>query len=156
MPTVRDILARKGSDVITMAPGDTVLDAARAMNREGIGGVPVSDAGTLIGIFTERDMLRRVVAEQRDPARITLRDVMTTTLVTCTPDTEIEACAAIMTERRLRHLLVVDERGLCGMVTIGDLLAFRLHDQQATIDELHRYVFDGRLPEPPAARAGAP
>lgn len=156
MPTVHDILARKGSEVITMAPADTVLDAARVMNGEGIGGVPVSDAGTLIGIVTERDVLRRVVAEQRDPARTALREVMTTTLVTCTPDTALEACAAIMTERRLRHLPVVDARGLCGMVTIGDVLAFQLHEQQATIDELHRYVFDGRLPEPPAAHVGTP
>lgn len=156
MASVRDILARKGSDVITMAPGDSVLDAARTMNREGIGGVLVSDAGVLRGIFTERDVLRRVVAEGRDPAATALREVMTTALVTCGPDTGVDTCAAVMTERRLRHLPVVDDRGLCGLVTIGDLLAFQVGDQQATIEELHRYVFDVRMPAPAAVRADAP
>ena len=153
---LQELLAEKTGEVQTVTPEMTVSAAVELINARKIGSVLVMDGGRLVGIFTERDVLRRVVAEGRDPAATALREVMTTALVTCGPDTGVDTCAAVMTERRLRHLPVVDDRGLCGLVTIGDLLAFQVGEQQATIEELHRYVFDVRLPAPAAVRADAP
>lgn len=144
MPSVSDILARKGHAVITLGPDDTVLDAARVMNERAIGGVVVREGERLAGIFTERDVLRRVVAEQRDPATTRLREVMTREMIIFTPDTSLEECAAVMTARRVRHVPIVGERGLAGLVTIGDVLAFQVTEQQTTIQQLHNYVFDMR------------
>jgi CBS domain-containing protein len=145
MAVVRDILARKGSEVVTAAPEDSVLEAAQRMNARSIGALPVLQDGQLLGIFTERDLMRRVVAEGRDPARTALRDVMTTSPVTATPATTIDQCGALMTEQRIRHLPVLSpDAGLLGIVTIGDLLAFQLADQAITIAQLNSYVYDNR------------
>jgi len=134
MPTVQEILARKGSNVISVKPGETVLKAAELMSERGIGGLVVTEGGRLVGIFTERDILRRVVAPQRDPAATRVAEVMTTPVTACAPDTSVDECAAMMTAKRIRHLPVVADRGLAGMITIGDVLAFQVREQQATID----------------------
>ena len=144
MPTVRDILAKKGSDVITVAPKETVLHAAELMNERGIGGLVVAEGARPVGIFTERDILRRVVAPRRDPAATKVAEVMTTPVTACGPDTPVEECAAMMTAKRIRHLPVVGERGLAGVITIGDVLAFQVSEQQATIDYMHHFMFDLR------------
>jgi len=137
MPTVQEILARKGSNVISVKPGETVLKAAELMSERGIGGLVVTEGGRLVGIFTERDILRRVVAPQRDPAATRVAEVMTTPVTACAPDTSVDECAAMMTAKRIRHLPVVADRGLAGMITIGDVLAFQVREQQATIDYMH-------------------
>jgi CBS domain-containing protein len=144
MPTVRDILAKKGSDVITVAPRETALRAAQLMNDRGIGGLVVIERDRPTGIFTERDILRRVVSPGRDPATTRVADVMTTPVIACAPDTSIDECAAMMTARRIRHLPVVDGDRLAGVVTIGDVLAFQVSEQQATIDYMHHFMFDLR------------
>ena len=144
MSAVRDILNRKGSTIVAMPITATVVDAARLMSEQGIGGVLVLQEGKLAGIFTERDVLRRVVAERRHPDRTTLGDVMTTAVITCSPDTTLEECRAVMTTRRVRHLPVVGPEGLCGVISSGDVLAYQLDDQQATIQDLNKYVFDVR------------
>jgi CBS domain-containing protein len=144
MPSVRDILARKGSEVVTIGPEHTVLDAAQLMNTRGIGAVLVTEGGELKGIFTERDIMRRVVAEERPASRTLVRDVMTTGLVTARPETSMEDCAALMTARRIRHLPVLGPEGLAGVVTIGDLLAYQVADQAVTIAQLNSYVYDNR------------
>jgi CBS domain-containing protein len=145
MAVVRDLLARKGTDVVSIQPTATVLEAARVMNDRGVGGVVVVDeANALLGIFTERDILRRVVAAGLRPETTKVADVFTRDIVTCTPDMNVEEIGSIMTTRRVRHLPVVDVRGLHGVVTIGDLLAHRLSDQETTIQHLNSYVFDTR------------
>jgi CBS domain-containing protein len=144
MATVKDILSKKGASVITLVASDSVLDAARIMNTEGIGGLVVTDGGVMVGIFTERDILRRVVSEQRDPGTTQLRDVMTSPVVYCPSDAKLEELTALMTEKRIRHLPVMDEGELCGIVTTGDLLAFEVKEQAYTIEHLHKYVYDIR------------
>jgi CBS domain-containing protein len=144
MPTVQDILARKGSDVISVKPGETVLNAAQLMSERGIGGLVVTEGGRLVGIFTERDILRRVVAPCRDAAATKVSEVMTTPVTACSPETPVEECAAMMTGKRIRHLPVLNDRGLAGMITIGDVLAFQVREQQATIDYMHHFMFDLR------------
>jgi CBS domain-containing protein len=144
MATVRDILSRKGSDLVSVPPSATVLEAARLMNERSIGGLAVLAGGTLVGIFTERDVLRRIVVPGHDPAATTVGEVMTATVITCTSQTRIDQCAALMTERRIRHLPVVDDGVLTGIVTIGDILAFQVMDQQTTIEYMNSLVYDVR------------
>ncbi len=144
MATIMDILGRKGPDVVTIAADDAVLTAARLMNQSGIGGVVVVEDEDVVGIFTERDILRRVVAERRDPGTTLIRDVMTSPVITCRPEAKVEECTAIITEKRVRHIPVVDDGGLCGIVTSGDILALQVKEQADTIEYLNSYVFDIR------------
>jgi CBS domain-containing protein len=144
MPLVRDILARKGSETVTAAQNLTVLEAAQLMNARGIGALLILDGGELVGIFTERDVMRRVVAEQRDPARTTIGEVMTRHLVTTRAEITVEECASQMTARRIRHLPVIGETGLAGVITIGDLLAWQVAEQALTIAQLNSFVYDIR------------
>ena len=144
MATVKDILGRKGRDVVTIVADDSVLSAARLMNKRGIGGIVVLEDDEVIGIFTERDILRRVVAERRDPTTTLIRDVMTTPVMTCKLEAKLEECTALMTDKRVRHIPVVDADGLCGIVTSGDILAYQVSEQADTIQYLNSYVFDLR------------
>lgn len=144
MATVQVVLARKGGQVVTIGVSDTVLTAATLMNERGIGGLVVLDGDKVAGMFTERDILRRVVAKRRDPAATPVRDVMTTPVAFCRGETTLEECRAVMTDRRIRHLPVVDEKGVCGIVTIGDLMAHEVTEQEATIQYLNEYIFGVR------------
>ena len=144
MSSVRDLLVRKGTNVIHVAPETTVLDAANVMNETGIGGVVVLENSRLVGIFTERDIMRRVVAARRDPSTTLVSDVMTTEPMTITADVKIAVCRAMMSTRRIRHLPVLHDGGLVGMVTSGDILAFEVAEAEAQIEQLEKYVFDVR------------
>ena len=150
MATVQTIINRKAQHeqqrpvVITVDETATVHDAVALMAEHRIGGVPVLREGTVAGIFTERDLLRRVVALGREPRQTPIADVMSHPVVVANPSTPLDECAAVMTGRRLRHLPIVDGESLVGMVTIGDVLALRVAEQEVTIAELNRYVFDMR------------
>lgn len=141
MATVHSILSRKGQDVLTIDADASVLAAADRMNERGIGGLVVTEAERMVGIITERDILRRVVAAQRNPSLTPVRSVMTTPVACCKPETTLLECRTVMTERRIRHLPVVSEKGLCGIVTIGDLLATEVGEREATIQYLNNYIF---------------
>jgi IMP dehydrogenase len=144
MATLQDLLRLKGHEVITVRPSDTVLQAANLMNERNIGGVLVQAGNQLAGIFTERDVLRRVVARGLDPATTLVDSVMTANVVTCQPEVSVDDCAALMTTRRIRHLPVQGPAGLMGMVTIGDLLAHKVSEQEATLEQMNHYLFDLR------------
>jgi CBS domain-containing protein len=144
MATLTDLLATKGHEVIAVQPSDTVLQAANLMNDRNIGGVVVLDGDRLAGIFTERDVLRRVVAQGLDPAETTVAEVMTASVITCPPHLSLEDCAGVMTTRGVRHLPVQDGRELTGVVTIRDLLAYKVSEQQATLEQMTQYLYDLR------------
>jgi len=144
MSTVQEILARKGDAVHSIDVNARVLDAARRMNDLGIGGLIVIEDEVAVGMFTERDILRRVVAAQLDPATTRIADVMTTPIAVCRPDTTVAECRSVMTERRIRHLPIVDGDQVRGIVTIGDMLAHELGEYETTIQYLNSYVFEGR------------
>jgi CBS domain-containing protein len=145
MATVREILARKGPHVFTIGPGATVRDAAHLMNEHKIGSLVVIDDGQVVGIFTERDVLQRVVGEERNPASTTVGEVMTTEVVCCTPETTIAEARGAMKNRRVRHLpLVDDEHRLLGLISIGDLNAYETSDHEQTIYLLQEYIY-GRV-----------
>jgi CBS domain-containing protein len=144
MVSVRAILDRKGSEVFSIDVAESVLDAARLMNTRGIGGVVVTRDGEMVGIFTERDVLRRVVAEQLDPAATVLESVMTTPVVSCESNTGLDECMQTMSNRRVRHLPVVDGGQLAGILTSGDIVAHQVREQQDTIEHLSNYIHDPR------------
>ncbi|MBK6485672.1 MAG: CBS domain-containing protein [Gemmatimonadetes bacterium] len=145
MATVQDLLDRKGADIVSIGSSATVVEAARLMNARGVGGLVVVDApGQLLGIFTERDILRRVVAPGLDAAKVRIAEVLTTKVITCLPGTSVEECGAIMSSRRIRHLPVADDSGLKGLVTSGDVLAYRVAESEATIEYMNAYMFDIR------------
>jgi CBS domain-containing protein len=144
MATLRDLLSLKGRNVVSVRPTDTVLQAATLMNERNIGAVVVLEGDQLAGIFTERDVLRRVVAPGLDPAVTPVSTVMSTMVVTCQPDLSLEDCAALMTNRGIRHLPVRDQSGLAGMISIRDLLAHKVGEQEATIEQMNHYLFDVR------------
>ena len=142
MATVRDILALKGSHVLSIGPDATVLDAAVLMNEHKIGSLLVMSGGYLIGIITERDILQRVVVPCLDPSKTPVQDVMTSELVCCQPHTTIEEARGVLKNRRIRHLPVVDAgRRLCGLISIGDLNAHQMTSQEHTIHLMHEYLY---------------
>ena len=145
MATVRDILAKKGSRVCSMDGESTVLHAAQFMAQHKIGALLVLDGEHIAGMFSERDVLQRIVAEGRDPANTTVGEAMTTEVACCTPDTSVEEARGAMKNRRIRHLPVVDENErLHGVVSIGDLNAFQVAHQEQTIFLLNEYLY-GRV-----------
>jgi CBS domain-containing protein len=142
MTTVKEILARKGSQVICIGKDATVLEAARLMNEHKIGSLVVVDHDRVSGIFTERDILIRVVAERRDPAVARVHEVMTREMVCCRPDTDLEEARSVFKNRRIRHLPVVDAgQKLLGVVSIGDLNAYDADSKECTIHLLHEYIY---------------
>ncbi|MFO0844509.1 MAG: CBS domain-containing protein [Gemmataceae bacterium] len=141
MASVRDILARKGSYVFTVGQDATVLQAALLMNEHRIGALVVVEAGRVVGMFTERDVLQRVVAGQRDPALTRVADVMSSEVVCGSLETSVEEARGAMKNRRIRHLPVVDgDQALLGMVSIGDLNAHSAADNEHTIHLLQEYL----------------
>lgn len=142
MANVQAIVSRKGSQVLTVRPEASVLDASKLMNEHKIGALIVLDGERVRGMFTERDVLRRIVAEQRDPATTTVQEVMTEKVVTCSPEIEIDNARNIFMEKRIRHLPVLDENDrLVGMISIGDLNAWELTGQEMKIAALEEYLY---------------
>jgi len=141
MATVSDIMAKKGTRVWTVGPEATVLRAAQLMNEQKIGALVVTDGDRIVGMFTERDVLRRVVGEERAPASTSVADVMTTEVACCSAGTPMEEARAAMKNRRVRHLPVVDEDGrLSGLISIGDVNAYDSANQEQTIFWLQEYM----------------
>ncbi len=139
--TVQEILVRKGHNVISVSLNDTVLEAARRMNTARIGAVVVYDTERgVVGIFTERDVLRRVVGDGKPPATTCVGDVMSSPVTCCKPSTSLSECKDVMTRKRLRHLPVIENGELRGMLSSGDILASEVELQQSTIEYLNEYL----------------
>jgi CBS domain-containing protein len=141
MTQVAVILDRKGRQVWTIGKEASVLQAAQLMNEHKIGALVVIDGGRIAGMFTERDVLRRVVGEQRDPTNTRVAEVMTEEVVCCSPATTLDEAGGSMKNRRIRHLPVVDSEGqLLGLVSIGDINAQHQATQEQTIFLLNEYL----------------
>jgi CBS domain-containing protein len=142
MPTVEDVLAVKGSQVHTVGPTATVLEAIRKMNQHKIGALLVMQGSHVAGIFTERDVLRRVVLSDRPLAELSVAEVMTSDVICVRPETDLDEVSQIMKTKKIRHVPVCDETGqLHGMVSIGDVNAYHASNQEATIHFLHEYIY---------------
>jgi CBS domain-containing protein len=137
---IANVLELKGTDVVTVAPETTVLVAVQQMNDRKIGALLVLDRGRPVGIFTERDVLVRVVAAGIDPKTTPVSEVMTRGPVVVRSDVTVGEAMMVITEKRCRHLPVVDDAKLCGLISIGDLTSWLVRHQQRTIDDLHDYM----------------
>lgn len=137
---VRTLLRKKGTSVITTTPSATVYDAIATMVDHNVGAIVVTDDGALAGIFTERDYLRRIVLQGRTSKTTAVREVMTADVITVAPDTTVETALSLMTKARCRHLPVVADERLAGIVSIGDCVKHLLRNAEAEFDTLERYV----------------
>lgn len=145
MPTALDVLSEKGMNVYSVSPHDSVLEATRQMNRHKIGAIMVLNGEKVAGIFTERDVLQRVIGEEIDPADISVGEVMTRDVVCCGADTTLEEMSEIMRSRRIRHIPICDEDGkLMGLISIGDINAHHATQQSMQIHYLNEYIY-GRV-----------
>lgn len=145
MATVADLLKEKGSRVHSIAPTATVLDATQLMNNHKVGALVVTagdeECSHVVGMFTERDVLTRVVAEERDPRKTLVEDVMSADVAYCSPQTTMDEVSAMMRQRRIRHLPVCEGRGqLRGLVSIGDINAWHADGQATEIHYLNQYI----------------
>ena len=130
----------EGRETAVVAPASTVREAAELMSARGIGAVPVVDADRVVGIFTERDIMSRVVAAGRDPAKTTVGDVMSTALVVADVAESRDACLQRLQAARVRHLLVLKSGRLIGIVSLRDLVAREIREKDHTIDMLNAYI----------------
>ena len=137
---IRDILRRKGEDVYSVGPDATVIDAVNAMNDHHVGSVLVCEGGYPVGVFSERDVLVRVVAADRDPRQTLVRDVMTTRLHTASPDDTLLEVMRLMTDRRCRHVPVMEGEVLVGLVSIGDLTKATQYNLRQEVRDLSTYI----------------
>ena len=138
---ILNILRGKGSEVIAVRPGDTAAEIAQTLSRHRIGAVLVRDAGgEVLGIISERDIVRAMAASAGSVASLAATELMTRVLHTVTPRTLIVEALAMVTDRRVRHLPVMEDGRLVGMVSIGDLVKARIAEAELDADELRNYV----------------
>jgi CBS domain-containing protein len=137
---VKEILDEKGHDVLQIDEEASVYEAVEQMVEAGVGSLLVTRTGEVAGIFTERDYLRRMTLEGRNDKDTPVREVMTSPLVVVTPENTIDECMAMMTDRRIRHLPVVDGSDVVGIVSIGDIVKFKSKQQSFEIKYLTDYI----------------
>lgn len=144
MTTVAEILKSKpDSQVYAVAPNATVFEALRLMSEKGIGALLVKEADNIVGIFTERDYARKIALMGRASAHTPIAEVMTTSVLFVHSNQSSEECMQLMTGKRLRHLPVVDDGQLVGLISIGDLVKEIISAQQFTIAQLEHYIHGG-------------
>ncbi len=140
MVTMRQILEAKGHDVATIGPDDTVYDAIKKMANKNIGSLVVVDGEKIVGIITERHYARNVFLKGKAAPNTLVKDIMSKRVICAWPDQSVEECMAVMTEKAIRHLPVLENKRLVGLVSIGDLVKSIIGDQKFIIEQLERYV----------------
>jgi CBS domain-containing protein len=145
MSRVADILARKGSDVLTVDNATTVYDAISKMVEANVGSVIVTDRDAVCGIFTERDYLRRIVLQGRTSRKTQVKEVMVERLVVVDPARDVADCMSLMTSQRIRHLPVMEGTRLVGIVSIGDVVRHLSKEREAEVRYLTDYI-SGKYP----------
>lgn len=140
MKTARQLLDAKGADVVSVAPDAPVFEALRVMAERGIGAVLVLESGRLIGIMSERDYARKVILQGRSSHETPVRHIMTERVVYARPEQTVAECMALMTDKRIRHLPVIDGERLLGVLSIGDLVKETISEQEFLIRQLENYI----------------
>lgn len=140
MTTVNDLLRDKSAEIWTIAPESSVFEALELMSEKNIGAVLVLESGRLVGLLSERDYARKVILENRTSRDTPVRDVMTTRVAYVEPSMKIQDCLALMTDKRFRHLPVMDNDKLVGLVSIGDLVKGVLAEKEFMIEQLEQYI----------------
>jgi len=140
MSTIREVLDRKGRNVLTVNSDTSVFDAIRSMSEANIGSIVIRDAAEPLGIFTERDYLRKIALEGRSSNSTAVADVMSAPLITAPPDESTRTAMETMTECRCRHLVVVEDEEMVGIVSLGDLVKHLLTEAEAEVEQLSGYI----------------
>jgi CBS domain-containing protein len=140
MTIVRQLLDRKGRAIFSVEPDTAVLEAIRAMAAHHVGALLVMQGSKLAGIISERDYARKVILMGRSSSDTPVRDIMSSPVITVSPDDTVQKCMQLMTDQRVRHLPVVDGGAVVGMVSIGDLVKAVIAEQQQQIEQLESYI----------------
>ena len=140
---VKDFLSEKGKGALMVNIKDTVYDALVRMAQKDIGALLVEDNNKLIGIFSERDYARKVVLEGKTSKESTVGEMMSTELTVVGPDNTMRECMALMTQKKIRHIPVVEDDKLVGVISIGDVVNRIMQDQESTIKDLENYIYGG-------------
>ena len=140
MHNIRDILRKKGTDIWSVAPDETVLEAIRRLDERGVGALLVMDGDELAGLFSERDYTRKVILKGLRSQDTSVGTIMSSPVLTISPDATVQQGLSMMTEKHIRHLPVIDGSAVIGVVSIGDLVKGVIEDQQALIEQLERFI----------------
>lgn len=140
MTTVRQLMEGKSGGIWSVGPDDSVLDAIKLMAEKGIGALLVLDAETLVGIMSERDYARKVILQGKSSKNTPVREIMTEKVLYVSPDRTIDECMAIMTEKRIRHLPVMEDDKLVGVFSSGDVIKAMISEREFIIEQLENYI----------------
>ena len=140
MKSVKQMLSAKGAQIYSVRPDSKVIDALRLMAEKNVGALVVLESTRLIGIFSERDYARKAILHGKSSGEITVREIMTSDVVTIEPERTVEECMALVTSHRIRHLPVVENDRLLGVISIGDLVKAVIAEQELTIRQLESYI----------------
>jgi len=140
MSTIREILEKKGNEVLTVTSQVSVLDAISKMSEANIGAIVIQDGDQPTGIFTERDYLRKIVLKGRSSNKTGVAEVMSSPLITVESSADSSAGMETMTERRCRHLVVTEDEKMVGIVSLGDLVKHLLQEKEAEVEQLSSYI----------------
>ena len=140
MKLIKHLLDRKGRNIISIKPEDSVLDAIRLMAEKGIGSLVVMEDQEMLGIMSERDYARKVIIKGRSSESTAVSEIMTANVFTTSSSETVNDCMSVMTEKKIRHLPVVEDNAVIGMISIGDLVEAIISDQQEEIEQLEHYI----------------
>lgn len=140
MQSIEQLLETKGKDIWSIGPDAFVYDAIEMMDKKGVGALLVMDDGDLVGVISERDYARKVILKGRSSRETPIREIMTKDVVCGRLDQKIEACMRVMTEKRIRHLPIIREGRLVGVVSLGDLVKAVIAEQETVIEQLEHYI----------------
>jgi CBS domain-containing protein len=140
MVRVKQLLGQKGHEVWSVDVEEPVLEAIQMMADKHVGALPVTRNGELVGVISERDYARKVILLGRSSAETPVWQIMSSPVVTVTPEDDVRQCMQVMTEKRIRHLPVVDSGRMVGMISIGDLVRAVIEEQEQTIEHLERFI----------------
>ena len=140
MGKVRNILEGKGRNIFSVEPSTVVYQAIEVMAQKNIGGLLITENGKLVGIFTERDYARKLILKGKSSKDTTIGELMTKNPFTVSLDSSIEECMELMSNRRIRHLPVLDNGELIGVISIGDVVRYIIEEQKSIIEQLEHYI----------------
>ncbi len=140
MIKVRDILASKGHEICSIGPDNTVYEALELMAKKGIGALLVMEGEKVNGLFSERDYARKMILQGRNSKQTKVKEVMTDRVICSSLDNSADECMALMTEKRVRHLPIVEDNRVVGLISIGDIVKAVISEQQFTIEVLEKYI----------------
>lgn len=150
MQTVQQVLSQKGRNVWSVTPDQTVHEAMALLSERNVGALPVIEDGRLLGIFSERDCVRRVMLARRSSTETRIANVMTSPVKSVRATETVDTCMRIMTDLRIRHLPVLDNERVVGIISVGDLVKAQLQEKESLIHDLESYISGSPSARPPA------